>query len=215
MKNNAPKNPNDANLTIRDHMDPDKHWIGETLPAPTQGDLAATVGITSGPGDSPFPARADHMHKVDIALLPVFSTYNPSIVGITLGSGATINTRVMKIPAGSGGTKFLYDVAVQISFGTGGSVDGDVNISLPAAADLLFHGQGMFGISGWRYDLTWNTLNSGSTSAVVRPLTYRPTATEVTRAVDIAGINMAGILPAYTIASGNYISVHGSYIGSS
>jgi hypothetical protein len=69
MKSNAPQNPNDANLTIRDHMDPDKHWIGETLPAPTQGDLAGTVGTVSGPGDSPFPARADHMHKVDPALL--------------------------------------------------------------------------------------------------------------------------------------------------
>jgi hypothetical protein len=69
LLDNKFRNPNDETLTIRDHMDPDKHWIGETLPSPTQGDVAATVGATSGPGDSPFPARADHMHKLGTAVV--------------------------------------------------------------------------------------------------------------------------------------------------
>lgn len=64
------RNPNDENLTIRDHQDPDKHWIGETLPAPTQGDIPGTVGTLSGVGDSPFPARADHLHKLDGSFFP-------------------------------------------------------------------------------------------------------------------------------------------------
>lgn len=67
------RHPNDVMLSIRDHLDPDKHWIGEALAPPTQGDLAATIGNVSGPGDSPFVARADHMHKVDPAFVNLVS----------------------------------------------------------------------------------------------------------------------------------------------
>ena len=59
-------------LTVREHMDADKHWIGETLAPPTQSEIAGTVGTVSGPGDSPFVARADHTHKLDAAIFPVF-----------------------------------------------------------------------------------------------------------------------------------------------
>lgn len=69
-------------LTVRDHLDPDKHWIGETLPVPTQTEIAATIGTISGPGDSPIPARADHLHKLeggittfDIALATGWENY--------------------------------------------------------------------------------------------------------------------------------------------
>jgi hypothetical protein len=51
----------DENLTIRGHLDPDKHWIGETLPAPS--DQETTYGgIKTSAGTSPFPARANHSH---------------------------------------------------------------------------------------------------------------------------------------------------------
>jgi len=51
-------------LTHREHMDHDKHFIGESLPIPTQSEIAATVGSVSAVGESTFPARADHIHKV-------------------------------------------------------------------------------------------------------------------------------------------------------
>lgn len=51
----------EENLTHRDHLDPDKHWIGEALPAPSIQELA-TSGYATGVGESPFPARADHYH---------------------------------------------------------------------------------------------------------------------------------------------------------
>jgi len=51
-------------LTERDHLDPDKHWIGEALPAPSIKETQ-TGGLTNSPGDSPFPARADHHHGTD------------------------------------------------------------------------------------------------------------------------------------------------------
>jgi hypothetical protein len=48
-------------LTIIDHLDPDKHWIGEGLPA-AGNDTALSAGYGSHIGTSPFPARADHQH---------------------------------------------------------------------------------------------------------------------------------------------------------
>lgn len=52
-------------LTTKEHMDPDKHWIGESLPAPSPGDIASVIGTSaSATGSSPFPARADHTHDI-------------------------------------------------------------------------------------------------------------------------------------------------------
>jgi hypothetical protein len=68
----------EENLTVYQHMDADKHWIGETLPVPTQSEIAATIGVEAGPGDSPFVARADHTHKLDPAFLPQLFSFNPS-----------------------------------------------------------------------------------------------------------------------------------------
>ena len=42
-------------LTTRDHIDPDKHWIGESLPAASDEDTTYS-GITTSAGTSPFPA---------------------------------------------------------------------------------------------------------------------------------------------------------------
>jgi hypothetical protein len=52
---------NEENLTFRSHIDPDKHWIGEALPAGSDAETTAS-GIDSSAGHSPFPARADHSH---------------------------------------------------------------------------------------------------------------------------------------------------------
>jgi len=51
-------------LTIREHTDPDKHWMGESLPVPTTADIAAVTGSVSSAGNSKFPARADHGHAI-------------------------------------------------------------------------------------------------------------------------------------------------------
>lgn len=51
----------DEALTEVSHQDPDKHWIGEALPAPSQSEVEKS-GTVSGVGESPFPARADHTH---------------------------------------------------------------------------------------------------------------------------------------------------------
>ena len=51
----------ETTLTIRDHEDPSKHFMGETLPIPSIGDVSV-AGFVSGTGTSPIPARADHTH---------------------------------------------------------------------------------------------------------------------------------------------------------
>lgn len=63
----------DENLTIRGHIDPDKHWIGETLPAASDADTTFG-GTTTSAGTSPFPARANHSH----ANRSVFGIYHRS-----------------------------------------------------------------------------------------------------------------------------------------
>lgn len=52
-------------LTISEHLDGDKHWIGEALPAASVQEMSS-VGSSASIGTSPFPARADHGHGVDV-----------------------------------------------------------------------------------------------------------------------------------------------------
>jgi hypothetical protein len=53
-------------MTLRDHVDPDKHWMGEGLPVPSDSEVKG-VGVIKTAGTSKFPARADHEHGL---LLP-------------------------------------------------------------------------------------------------------------------------------------------------
>jgi len=48
-------------LSEFDHIDPDKHWIGESLPSPSLAEVTY-AGAATATGTSPFPARADHSH---------------------------------------------------------------------------------------------------------------------------------------------------------
>jgi hypothetical protein len=211
MKSNAPKNPNDANLTIRDHQDPDKHWIGETLPAPTQGDIPGTVGTVSGPGDSPFPARADHLHKIDPTLLPSQVTWNPSITNVTLGTGAVITATRVDVPVYGTALRIIY-LGCHIQFGTGSAITGDAQIALPVACPVRFVGKGIFSPIGRRVTVTWNTINVNSTGAIVRPDSTFPVDTNANRPVDISGTSLAGFLPAYTMDATSWLQVWGWYI---
>lgn len=50
-------------MMLIDHLDMDKHWIGESLPSPSLSEVK-TAGIVNSTGISQFPARADHTHDV-------------------------------------------------------------------------------------------------------------------------------------------------------
>ena len=75
-------------LTIREHMDPDKHWIGETLPAASIQDVQYS-GTTTKVGESPFPARSDHSHDARARYSAVATA---SEVIVPAGGAAYINT---------------------------------------------------------------------------------------------------------------------------
>lgn len=75
----SPSDKFDRPLTDREHLDPDKHFIGETLPVPSQIRSILIVNtneleeeesdaplMEAYPGVSPFPAREDHVHDVDL-----------------------------------------------------------------------------------------------------------------------------------------------------
>jgi hypothetical protein len=56
----------DKPLTDREHLDPDKHYIGEALPKPSSAEPVDLTDV-SVPGDSPIPARMDHVHGIDLS----------------------------------------------------------------------------------------------------------------------------------------------------
>jgi len=60
------------------HEDPDRHLIGESLPAPKSPPLS---GGAAAVGESPFPARADHVHA------PYYGPTSVSIGTIASASG--------------------------------------------------------------------------------------------------------------------------------
>lgn len=51
----------ERNVTLREHQDTDKHYIGDALPVPSPESVAPTT-LWTAVGESPFPARADHSH---------------------------------------------------------------------------------------------------------------------------------------------------------
>lgn len=65
-------------LTVREHMDHDKHYIGDTLPVPTADEIAAS-GVTTVVGNSPIPARADHRHDVRLLYGEYFKSPSQSV----------------------------------------------------------------------------------------------------------------------------------------
>lgn len=136
----AENNPiyKEENLTLRDHLDPDKHWIGDSLGVPTQSEIAATVGTVASPGDSPFVARADHQHKIDAVLLPAagsimayIGTSAPTgwllLNGATVTNGQTLYPALWAvIPAGwkSGANIVLPSMANRVPVGNNGTLGG-------------------------------------------------------------------------------------------
>lgn len=90
-------------ITFRDHLDPDKHWIGDALPAPSIGEVRAAGQVTDE-GDSPFPARADHTHDVK----PGYSVYYIQTVNTILPGTGFIGNWVH-----AGGTNILASGSFQ------------------------------------------------------------------------------------------------------
>ena len=202
----------DDYLKAREHTDPDRHWIGETLGIPTQSEIAATVGTVAGPGDSPFVARADHLHKIDPSLLPSLVTWNPAITNVTLGTGAVITAQRVDVPIQGSALRIIH-LQCQIQFGSGSAVTGDVSIGLPVASIPRFtNGKGVFAPIGRRITCTWNSIVANTTGALVRPDTTFPVDTNANRPVDIGGTNLSNFLPAYTMDATSWLSVWGWYI---
>lgn len=102
----AMRNPNDETLSIRDHIDPDKHWIGETLPAPSLGETTF-AGVLTAVGESPFPARADHSHDTRTR-----QTFVNNSVAKSVLPGAT--TYITGLVTSAGWEDFLHAASTQL-----------------------------------------------------------------------------------------------------
>jgi len=197
----------DTPLTIREHLDPDKHWIGETLAPPTQSEIAATVGITSGPGDSPFVARADHLHKIDPTLLPVAISWTPSWTNFTRGTSHTETSFAYSLRATSGVRIVFVQYNLQLGSGTPGPT-GDSNLNLPVTASNRIC---IYGVAegSLRINLIWHTIVANGVNALVRPLSYRPTNATAVMPVENSAQNLNTV--PMTWAAGDWLQFNGMY----
>lgn len=200
----------EQNLTVRDHEDPDKHYIGGSLPIPTQSEIAATVGSVSAVGNSPIPARADHAHKVDPLLLPRLVGWTPTISNHTLGTGGSFAARAHAQRIVGSATSKIW-LSLHIAYGTGGGPTGDMSFTLPYSSldRAILRG---YAEATLRMDLSIYVLGTGGGSALIRPMSYRPTDATAIRPIENAVQTMAGITPAQTWGSGSFIMIAGDYI---
>ena len=97
---------NEENLTVYQHMDADKHWIGESLPPPSV-DEVQYAGVKTAVGESPFPARADHSHDVRTR-----QTYISTIVAKSCP--ASSSTYITGFITNGGWENFLHPASTQL-----------------------------------------------------------------------------------------------------
>ena len=138
----------DEPMTDRSHIDPDKHWIGESLPAASDQDTTYSGSKTSA-GTSPFPARANHSHDNRA----IFGTWLGPDPAQTVGPGFTYlngfrhylgrnllapsSTQVFQIPE-TGIYEFLINIS--ISRNGGGYFTGDLNLYIFYFNGVSFRG---------------------------------------------------------------------------
>jgi len=70
-------------LTVPEHEVRDLHYIGEALPVPSLITSSISVEADASTGDSPVPAREDHVHAVDVESLIQFINENEELVDLT------------------------------------------------------------------------------------------------------------------------------------
>jgi hypothetical protein len=101
----------EENMTIRGHLDPDKHFIGDAIAPPSASEIAVTIGTVTDTGVSPFVARADHIHALDPGLRPFFF----NIAGSAIAGGTTTSfvdwlTSFQTVPIPSWATSYIVQV---------------------------------------------------------------------------------------------------------
>lgn len=68
-------------MTLREHQDTDKHYIGDSLPIASDS-MMAPAGVGSTAGTLAFPARADHRHEERL----VFGWFNSNYQTVAPGA---------------------------------------------------------------------------------------------------------------------------------
>lgn len=130
-------------MTLREHQDTDRHFIGDSLPIPSDVQMSAVGNGTAWAGKLPFPARVDHRHNHRTVWSIMTAPYQAMSPGRTFftqlahGSGKPMLTtsQVVSFPEPGlygwwvkfqcdriGGGGFTGDVALWIYTGNGSTV---------------------------------------------------------------------------------------------
>ena len=120
-------------MTLREHQDTDKHYIGDALPVPSNSHIKPS-GIGSSAGSSPFPSRADHVHEDRTTYgiftssgiaVPPGSTYINTLTHSGWGKNMLASGQVIAFPYGG---IWMVQVNFFISRQGGGSFINEMNI---------------------------------------------------------------------------------------
>lgn len=122
-------------MSLREHQDTDKHYIGDALPVPSSS-MVQAIGASSSAGVQPFPARADHSHDAQLAwgffssgyqTVPPGSVFINNLTHTGWGKQMLASGQVLAFPYR--GT-YLIQIGMTISRDSGGIFQNEMNVLL-------------------------------------------------------------------------------------
>jgi len=122
----------EANMTLREHQEVDKHYIGDGLPVPSPS-MVRPSGLANDSGESPFPARADHTHAQKIvygvytsaAMLVAPGTVYINNLTYQSGNNMLVSGQILDFPYNG-----LYQITATLNISRvgGGTFAGQMNV---------------------------------------------------------------------------------------
>lgn len=161
----------EAKMTLREHQDTDKHYIGDSLPVPSLSHTRPITGANAV-GASPFPARADHTHELRSSY-GIFSSSNKTVAPGSIfmntltwagwGSNMLASNQILAFPEPG---MYFIETSWYITRVTAGNFTNEMNI-------IYYYSNGTFGRTVLRqsnFDLPTNMVVTvfdivGSTNA--------------------------------------------------
>lgn len=144
---------NENFMTLREHQDTDKHYIGDSLPMPSP-EQTQSAGIENNTGVSPFPSRADHSHEFKT----VYGIYNSGVQIMNPGASyiSNIQHNWGKDMRASGQVIaypfdgfYTMEASFYIARGEEGNFENEVNVNFiyrNGTADKFLYRQSLFDI---------------------------------------------------------------------
>ena len=140
-------------MTLREHQDTDKHYIGDSLPMPSLSQTQS-AGVENDTGVSPFPSRADHSHEFKTVYGIYHSSGRTCYPGASyinnmqhwLGRNMLASSQVIVFPFNG---FYTMEACFYVSRDGGGNFENEINVSFvyrDGSAERTLYRQSLFDI---------------------------------------------------------------------